>query len=146
MTTNRLAIAVANSGGNINTLVAEFDKWKAGGSATEYTSPLFGKDSAYIEPTVDGKKYTLRHVHLVPVSNLEKLAVWKRRHALKSRKTSDRALIYADDGKGDYLLIYILEEPDGHDIPKMKTKADQETMEGFAEVAAAFIEDGKIIA
>jgi mRNA interferase YafO len=120
----------------------EFKLWK---SKDEHSSSLFGKDSAYIAPTVNGEKYILRHVHLVPVIEQQQIDSWYQKLRFRSRKTSNRALVYVDDNKGNILLIYILPEPDAHEIAKMKTQKDKEIMNGFAAIAEAFIFDGSIL-
>ena len=61
---------------------------------------------------------------------------WRRR----TRKVSNRVLVYADNRKGEYLLIYVLNEPDAHSIAAMQTVEDAETMAFFAQVAEAFRE------
>jgi mRNA interferase YafO len=71
--------------------------------------------------------------------------VWEKKFRRGSRRTSDRVLIYAGKQSGPFLLIFILDEPDAHRIAAMRTREDRETMEGFAEVAAAFLWDGSII-
>lgn len=118
-----------------------FKEWKNG---DEFGSYYFGKDSAYAKPTVDGQKYALRHVHLVPV--LEQISTWKKIWRLRGRKTSDRVLVYTTNSKGDFLLIFILTEPDAHKIARMNTPEHKAIMEGFANVAAAFMFDGSVIA
>ncbi|MGK5009421.1 type II toxin-antitoxin system YafO family toxin [Janthinobacterium sp. MDB2-8] len=128
---------------NVDEFLSQFEHWKAG---DEYSSKWFGKDGAYARPNVDGKKYMLRHVHLVPIADIAQLAQWNVKFKRKSRKTSDRALVYVSNGKGDYLLIFILEEPDAHEVAEMKTSEHREVMSGFAEVAAEFLDTGKIIA
>lgn len=130
---------------DITEFIKQFNWWKGRGASGEYDSYLFGKDSAYVRPAVDGKEYTLMHVHLVPQSDLKQLEHWKNAYKNRRRKVSDRVLIYVNDSSGDYLLIYILPEFDAHRIAAMKTKSDKETMEGFAEAASAFIYDGAII-
>jgi mRNA interferase YafO len=95
---------------------------------------------------VDGNKYLLRHVHLVPLADEGQLELWDKAWKRRSRKTSDRALVYVSDGKGNHLLIFILDEPDAHAIASMKTPEHRDIMEGFAEVAAAFLESGDVIA
>ena len=119
-----------------------FASWKAG---DEYGNYLFGKDSAYVNPEVDGKRYVLRHVHLVPLTDVAQLAQWDKVWRRKGRKTSDRALVYVSDDKGNHLLIYILDEPDAHAIASMKTTQYKEIMEGLAEVAAEFLESGEVL-
>ncbi|MFI3123245.1 MAG: type II toxin-antitoxin system YafO family toxin [Methylococcales bacterium] len=123
-------------------LCSEFLNWKATG---EYDHHYFGKDSAYIAPPVNGEKYALRHVHLVPVLDVKQIARWWRDFARRGRKTSDRVLIYAKDAKENYLLIYILTEPDAHKIATMKNQTDKELMESFAKVAGEFMFDGSVI-
>ena len=124
----------------------EFDAWKSQGGAGEYESFLFGKDGAYTRPKVDGDPYLLRHVHLVPIKDVQKLSLWKRLWRLRSRKTSDRVLVYASDARGDHLLIFILEEPTAHAVALMKSEEDKHLMERFAAIAAAFLHDGTVIA
>lgn len=119
-----------------------FASWKSG---DEYGSYLFGKDSAYVAPKVDGNQYVLRHVHLVPLSDVGQLEQWNKAWRRKGRKTSDRALVYVSDDKGNHLLIYILDEPDAHAIASMKTAQHREIMAGMAEVAAEFLESGEIL-
>lgn len=128
-----------------NEFALAFSEWKDRGSDGEYHSYLFGKDSAYISPKVDGIPYTLRHVHLVPIKQADLLARWNKAFKTKSRKTSDRVLVYVDDGSKNMLLIFILPEPDAHDIAKMQTVEDKAIMLGFAEVAGAFLDTGEII-
>ena len=123
-----------------------FTEWKSRGSDGEYHSYLFGKDSAYTTPKVGGIPYTLRHVHLVPITQADLLLRWNKAWNTKSRKTSDRVLVYVDDGATNVLLIFILPEPDAHTIARMQTSDDKAIMLGFAEVAAAVLDTGEIIA
>lgn len=119
-----------------------FANWKGSG---EYDSHHFGKDSAYSSPTVNGR-YLLRHVHLVPVIDKNQLKSWEKRWKTRSRKTSDRVLIYASDGKGGYLLIFILSEPDAHEIAQMKQHEHKQLMHRFAEISEQFVDHGLILA
>lgn len=121
----------------------KFQQWK---SADEHSSYLFGKDSAYVTPAINGEKYILRHVHLVPVMDKNQLVSWKKKWSFKGRKTSNRVLIYVDDNKGNFLLIFILSEPDAHEVALMKNQEHRELMENFAAVAEAFIFDGSVLA
>lgn len=123
-------------------LCREFLNWKATG---EYDHHSFGKDSAYIAPPVNGEKYALRHVHLVPVLDGKQIVRWSQIFKRRGRKTSDRVLIYAKNATGDYLLIYILTEPDAHKIATMQNQTDKELMESFAKVAGDFMFDGSVI-
>ena len=122
-----------------------FGDWKARGSAGEYDNYFFGKDGAYVGIKMDAPHGMLMHAHLVPILDPVAFARWERDWARRSRKTSDRALIYADDGHGNYLLIYVLDEPTAHAIASMATQQDKETMQAFAAVASAFVFDGSII-
>ncbi len=128
---------------NSQLFVDLFREWKQSG---EFNSYDFGKDSAYFKPCVGGKQYVLRHVHLVPIFDKTQLSKWNKGWQFKSRKTSNRVIIYVDDGKSRFLLIYILSEPDAHDVALMRTQKHKELMEGFAKVAEAFVLDGSIIA
>lgn len=127
---------------NANKLLADFATWKVG---DEYGNFFFGKDAYYFKPLVDGKM-ELRHVHLVPLENIQALRRWKKDYALRSRKTSDRALVYVGDGKGSYLLLFILDEPRAHEVARMSNSCDKDLMLGMSETAAAWLETGDIIA
>ena len=141
--TQALKNRLNEDGFNVEELCARFETWKL---ADEYSSYYFGKDSAYITPTVDGEKYKLRHVHLVPIEDKNQLSSWNKAWQLGKRKTSNRILIYVDDNKGNFLLIFILSEPDAHEIALMKNEKHKKLMEGFAAVAEEFIFDGSILA
>lgn len=95
-------------------LIEAFRWWKAS-SSREFDSPFFGKDCAFVTPTVNGKKYTLWHCHLIPLNNLNALAKWRKDFRWRSRKTSDRYLIYVRQGD-DYFLIAVLDDPGAHYI------------------------------
>lgn len=123
-------------------VVADFERWKT--AQGEYGSFFFGKDGGYTTPKVGGKPYVLRHAHMVPMSDQRKLHFWKKAWRDRSRKTSNRILVYCQDGR-DFILIYILSEPDAHKIADMTTAADKQTMYEFARVAEAFIERREII-
>lgn len=138
--TNALKSVLGNDDAEL--LCGEFLNWKATG---EYDHHYFGKDSAYIAPPVNGEKYVLRHVHLIPVLDANQLKRWWRNFSRRSRKTSDRVLIYTKNSVGDYLLIYILSEPDAHKIATMQNQKDKELMESFAKVAGDFMLDGSVI-
>lgn len=138
--TNALKSVLGNDDAEL--LCGEFLNWKATG---EYAHHYFGKDSAYIAPPVNGEKYVLRHVHLIPVLDANQLKRWWRNFSRRSRKTSDRVLIYTKNSVGDYLLIYILSEPDAHKIATMQNQKDKELMESFAKVAGDFMLDGSVI-
>ena len=122
-----------------------FQSWKGLGPAGEYNDYFFGKDSAYIAPPTSLPPGRLMHVHLVPLLAPKKLELWDFRFKHRSRKTSNRALVYADNGNGDYLLIYVLDEPSAHEIAKMLTSEHREIMHNFVVVAEAFFRDSSII-
>ena len=141
-----IAALEAESAGLTGALIKSFQTWK---QDNEYGHYLFGKDSAYAKPSVDGMPYQLRHVHMVPLSDDAQLKRWNAAWRRQSRKTSDRVLVYVErsaGGRADYLLIYLLPEPDAHSIARMATHEHRELMDGFANVAAAFIDDGSVIA
>jgi len=123
-------------------LAAAFDAWKARGFAGEYSSYLFGKDSAY------GSRLpsSLRHVHLAPLADAVALAAWNRSWSRRTRKVSDRALVYASDNMHGHLLIFILNEPHAHRIARMETAEDASLMLKLAKVAQRFVHDGSVIA
>lgn len=125
---------------------AEFDHWKSLGARGEYNSYLFGKDGAYSSPTVNGQPNVLRHVHLVPLANLEQKAKWDRAWHTRGRKVSDKALVYVSDPYHGHLLLFILDEPQAHQIARMQTPEDEELMKAFAVVADRFIQTGEITA
>ena len=56
----------AESAGLTGALIKSFQTWKQDDGYGHY---LFGKDSAYAQPSVDGMPYQLRHVHMVPLSD-----------------------------------------------------------------------------
>jgi mRNA interferase YafO len=59
-------------------------------------------------------------------------------------KTSDRALVYVESSRKDYLLIAILPEPDAHEVALMKITEHTALMKRFAEVASQFRFDGSM--
>lgn len=123
-------------------LISDFARWKSGDEYGEY---LFGKDGAYTTPEVDGAKNVLRHVHLVPIADAEQLQRWDKAWKHRSRKTSDRALVYVDGGRYGHLLIYILAEPNAHDVPQMRTPEHRELMEAFVAIAEKFLANGQVM-
>ncbi|MDK4696635.1 type II toxin-antitoxin system YafO family toxin [Kingella negevensis] len=118
-----------------------FKEWKK----AESESFLFGKDGAYISPKVNGESYVLRHVHLVPLLDVEQLAKWQQNWQRGSRRTSNRALVYAQDNHR-FLLIDILPEPVAHEIAQMKNEQAKKMMLLFAQIAESYIYHNEIIA
>ncbi|MEI6746739.1 MAG: type II toxin-antitoxin system YafO family toxin [Methylococcaceae bacterium] len=141
--TAALKTLLKQSGICVDEFCNQFIKWK---NAGEYSSYYFGKDSAYVAPTVDGEKYKLRHVHLVPLIDQKQLAVWNKKWQFGGRKTSDRVLIYVEDNRNNFLLIFILSEPDAHKIAQMKELKHEQLMKRFASVSEQFMFDGTILA
>ncbi|MDK4681094.1 type II toxin-antitoxin system YafO family toxin [Kingella negevensis] len=113
--------------------------------AGEFNHYEFSKDGAYIMLKVNGESYILRHVHLVPVINLQDKMRWDRAWQMGRKRTSDRALIYVADGDS-HLLIAILDEPTAHQIAKMEMPTDRAIMEQFAQIADKFVYYREIIA
>lgn len=141
--TNHLAAQLQSLGIAAADFQKWFEIWKR--ALDEESSAFFGKDGGYVSPEVDGEKYRLRHVHLVPLLDSAALREWYEAYARGSRRTSDRILVYVQADNKDYLAIAILEEPDAHDIQKMATPEDRATMEGFAVAAEEFLIDGSIV-
>lgn len=121
-----------------------FSDWKAGGIRTEFSSPLFGKDGAYGRLPIPMSTASLKHVHLVPLADVEALKKWDKAHKRGSRKVSDRALVYAEDSRSNFLLIFILEEPTAHNIAEMKTTEHKTLMTLFATLAETWSLTGKV--
>ncbi|AXY42498.1 type II toxin-antitoxin system YafO family toxin [Halomonas sp. JS92-SW72] len=113
------------------TLRDEFLDWKAGGEYAHYT---FGKDAGFSRPKLAVDE-SLRHVHMVPLQDLDGLEEWERAFHHRGRKTSNRVLVYTC-GLLDsecYLLIDLFDEPDGHSLME-----DDKLIEELAEVAGRF--------
>lgn len=142
--TELLRGALALRGLDPLTLTDNFAKWKSLGDAGEYESCQFGKDGEYVRPTRNGAR-VLRHVHLPPATSPQALTRWESDFARRRRKTSDTCLVYAQDRFYGYLLIYIAQEPHGHELSAMVTPESTRLMNQFADVAEAFINDGLTI-
>jgi len=134
------------SGLDPTNFAAEFDLWKSRGPNGEYSSYLFGKDGAYGSPEVNGVPNTLRHVHLVPLKDVSTLTRWDKDWRRRTRKRSDRHLVYVSDPYYGHLLLWILDEPGSHEIALMKSPDARQLMLQFATVADHFIQTGEIIA
>lgn len=138
---------LATLGEQVDEFVQEFSEWKKNWPAGEYHSYIFGKDGGYygaVQAAVTSGR--LKHVHLVPLCDLNQLSEWNKAWRRRSRKTSDRALVYAEDNSGNYLLIFILDEPTAHEIARMRTSENKTLMLQFAAVADAWAFNGEIIA
>jgi len=126
--------------------IRAFELWREDWPANEYESEFFGKDGAYGDPPVNGRRNQLLHVHLKPVQDHGALARWMTLFRRRSRKTSDRALVYVHSKLHGFLLIYILEEPTAHEVARMQNDDHARIMQSFAEIAGRFIDTGKVIA
>jgi hypothetical protein len=136
----------AGAGRSVTGFVKNFDDWKAKGAAGEYDDYLFGKNGGYKTPFVAGQPNILQHVHLVPLADMAALAQWNRSWKHRSRKVSDRVLVYVSDPLHGHLLVYILPEPGSHAIARMETEKHRILMLKLVKIAERFIQDGKIIA
>jgi len=130
---------------NASDFTAAFDSWKASGVAGEFDSYLFGKDGAYLKPAVFGAPDALRHVHIVPLSDADAHDTWNQQWRRRSRKVSDRALVYAQDPAHGHLLIWILRDPGAHAVARMETEADRTLMLKLLRIAERFVHDGEVI-
>ena len=119
-----------------------FQVWKRG---SEYSSYYFGKDGAYVSPRFSSGEMCLRHVHLAPIQDPSALLRWNEQWKRRSRKTSDRVLVYASDATHGHLLIYILQEPTAHDVAAMRTEAHALLMKKLTRIAERFVASGQII-
>lgn len=142
--TDALRALLRESGEDPTNFAAEFDLWKSRGPNGEYGSYLFGKDGAYVTPTVNGVPNKLRHVHLVPLKDMASISRWDVDWRRRTRKRSDRHLVYVSDPYYGHLLLWILDEPGSHDVALMSTPEDRQLMNQFAEVADHFVQTGEV--
>lgn len=119
-------------------VVEQFAWWKHSEDRLD-SSFWFGRDSAYVDPEVGGKKYRLRHAHLPP-GDVRAKDRWTTLFRRGREKTSDRALVYAQASNGDYVLLQVLDEPGAHKIARMLSAADKKLMQDLAAQAAKFID------
>lgn len=144
--TDAICAQLQELGQTPNNFASEFDHWKSRGPNGEYSSYLFGKDGGYVAPGVGGVPNTLRHVHLVPLLDVEQMSRWDRDWKRRTRKRSDRHLVYVSDPYYGHLLLWILDEPGSHEIALMTSPEDRDLMHQFAAVADHFIQTGEVIA
>ncbi|WP_164739395.1 type II toxin-antitoxin system YafO family toxin [Xanthomonas arboricola] len=112
----------------------DFSWWKADEGRINQ-SYMFGRDNPYAEPVVEGQKYVLRHVHVIPLASSVDMERWNAVWRRKGEKKSDRALIYASCISGyDYLLIHFLNEPGAH----LRARKEMKMMRHFTRQALAF--------
>lgn len=122
---------------DLATFLHRFQQWKENGEDSSY---YFGKDGFY-SPIKSG----LKHVHLVPILNLDDKKKWDRNWETGQRRTSDTCLVYVEDEQ-HYLLITILPEPLAHAIASQQEEKYRKTMAYFWEIAEQFFYYRKIIA
>jgi hypothetical protein len=114
-------------------LLADFKHWK--GPAAGQQTAVFGRDVLN-----NGSKY-LRHAHMVPQSTGPGLVAWTRvydrntRHGANQDQLSDRYLFYAFDKTHGFLLLYLIEDPGGHDV---WTPKYAEVLSNWEELAEDF--------
>lgn len=154
--TDVFAAAAQNAGIDLTELIEEFKWWKEtwdpkkgtlGGwigdsNCREFKSEFFGKDGANRTPLVEGIAYALRHVHLPPIDEDEG-ELWMHHHSIGRRKTSNCYLMYASDRYHRHLWLYVLPEPDAHDVIEMRSADDRELMTWMASEAGKFL-DGEL--
>lgn len=124
-----------------------FQEWKEAKNEDWY----FGKDEFYRKPLWNGKP-VLKHVHLAP-GPTDKSAdgeryllpmwnlIWEK--GWNKERTSNTALIYAEDRTHGFLLLHVVWAPDGHSFPKMLTSHSTQLMNRFRDEAADFMLNGK---
>lgn len=101
----------------------------------EYNQLAFGKNSAFSRPK-SAVEEELCHVHMIPVMKQQELDIWLNKYATQSRKTSSKILIYTKgyNKPESYLLIDILDEPDGHNI----MDSDETLIGAYADIARRY--------
>ena len=131
-----LAEQLLNSGHAPQTLVEAFSDWKAAGEDDHY---LFARDALN-----RGSKW-LRHVHIVPLNNVEALEHWDAAWSRYRKRTSDRYLFYVDGGSlYGFLLLHIVDDPGAHRFLSTPTKAEQQLLNVFEHIADKFVHYGTI--
>jgi hypothetical protein len=133
----------------LQTFISKFEQYK---SSDEFGSYVFGKDGKYTPPFE-----LLNHVHIIPVfmddpqykQKLKEPEIkktmdkWNKDWDNKSRKTSNRVLIYAKSGN-EYLLIFILEN--AHETINSTEEKHKQFFLWCNTIAEKFIDFGEIIA
>lgn len=121
---------------SLHHLSQQFERWACAPADEKNNWYWFGKFSPYEEPVLLGRKDVLMHVHLFPVSIPEDLATWNKIWQRKGTKKSDRALVYAGNDAGDFLLIHVFNEPGAHET----ARKEQRMMAHFSRLAISFID------
>ena len=118
-----------------NQLLKDFRAWVDLGPQGEDEHPVFGKDGKNRDSNV------LWHVHIIPLDTAAQ-AQWEDDFENFRKRTSDRLLFYAYDGdRIGYLLIDVIDDPNGHEI--FAPKNDQLRAEWQAK-AEKFTTFGKL--
>lgn len=121
---------------SLHHLSQQFERWALASSDDKNKWYWFGRFAPYSEPVILGRTDVLMHVHLYPVSIPDDLAIWNKIWNRKGTKVSDRALVYAGNDAGDFLLIHVFNEPGAHEI----ARKEQRMMAHFSRLAISFID------
>lgn len=121
-----------------------FADYKTDWPKWEYCDEYFGKDCAYTKPTRNNQM-VLMHVHIKPANNHGEVWEWERAAEKCEVRTSNSALIYAQDKTYGYLLLHLVREPKGHHFARMTNSHDTKTMNDLADAADEFIHNGKVV-
>lgn len=116
-------------------LVQTFAWWKAD-PARKDESAFFGRDTQYAVPQLDGRGMILWHVHMLPIKDESAHRRWLRIFQMRGEKTSDKVLVYARNDVGDFLLIYLFDEPGGH----AAAWNEERKMRAFYRLAVSFMD------
>ncbi|WP_156382393.1 type II toxin-antitoxin system YafO family toxin [Acidovorax sp. Leaf160] len=142
--TKVLKDALSEDGYDVADYLVQFRDWKTDWNRREYTFWFFGKDGENKFPLRDKKK-VLSHVHLPPEIEAKSRDFWDKKFDDKGKKTSNTVLFYAGSAKLNRdLLLFVVTEPNGHDVQEMNTPDDNRLMNMLADQAAAYIDTGEI--
>lgn len=115
-------------------LVAQFTAWAGGDEFQQYW---------FSNKKIGDDRY-LYHVHLIPQNEPDKRQKWdslRKKPRQRHRRRSDRYLLYSANGRGDYLLVDILDDPGAH---LLWTPGYKQTLQDYATVAENFYFDDDI--
>lgn len=142
--TQVLNAALSADGYDVADYLVQFRDWKTDWNRREYIFWFFGKDGGNKFP-LRNKKEVLRHVHLPPQISAKSRKIWNMKFDQSGTKTSNTALFYAGSAKlNRYLLLYVVAEPDGHNVQDMNTAEDSTLMNLLADQAAEYLDTGRI--
>lgn len=120
-----------------------FVSYKSMSFAEQIATDYFGSDGEYARPLVLGAPQ-LRHTHLAP-SRRDRDS-WRRWCGGPMRggpRTSDRALVYAENVQGDIFLIALLAQGTAHRVAEMRDAKSRELMGQFARDAGDWLTHGE---